>query len=66
MGLFLTMGFSFGANAFWWEQNTVTCTATNTFTMEIAGQTFEFTETWEGTKRVCRSGDSFCLSSNCS
>jgi len=62
---FLTLGFALDANAWWWKKHSVTCTATNTITISIAGQSIEFNESWEGTKDVCRSGNDWCLSSSC-
>ena len=67
--LTLFLGFSlFGISnsyAFFWTPQERDCTATLTYTIEIAGVEVEFTETWEGTKQVCKDGNSFCWASDC-
>jgi hypothetical protein len=61
---FLTVSNSFAG--WFWTPTEVDCTATLTYTMELEGVSVTFTETWEGKKRVCRDGTSWCWASDCS
>lgn len=73
MKLFKVLFFGFALSvlsvtnsfAFWWTPQERDCTATLTYTVEIEGVEIEFTETWNGTKKVCKDGDSFCWASDC-
>lgn len=69
--LSLSLGLSLlgisNSYAFWWTPQERDCTATLTYTLGLEeGVEVEFSETWQGTKRVCKDGDSWCWSSDCS
>jgi hypothetical protein len=62
LGLFLTMGFSIDANAWGYKKESVECTVTNTFNYVL----YEYSESYAGTKNVCRDGDAWwCRSTYC-
>ena len=61
-GLAMTIGFSQDANAWWWRKETITCTVTESFNLVV----YEWSQSYEGTKDVCKDGDSWCFTSYCS
>lgn len=62
LSMALVFGFSLDASALWWKKTTVKCTVTKTLSLVV----YEESETYEGTKDVCRSGEDWCLGSRCS
>jgi len=56
---------SINANAWWWESETITCTASYSLSVSAGPLEVEIADEWEGTKTRCTSGDEWCFSGVC-
>jgi hypothetical protein len=62
VGLTMTLGFAQDANAWWWQEEEYNCTVTQTVNLIV----YEWSETYEGTRTKCVSGEDWCFSQRCS
>ena len=65
-GLAMTMGFYQDANAWWWRKTSVKCDAKTILKIGEGPIEITFEQSWEGVKSICRSGENWCWSSDCS
>lgn len=64
--LAMTIGFAQDANAWWWQRTEVKCEAKLIIKLGEGPAEVTFEQSWDGVKYVCRDGDSWCWSSDCS